>query len=147
MPGWECMVREVCSIIALLWLAIEDKRHLGVAGKSLIVTSLLLLVAGCTVDITWESRVGGAMIGVVLLFFGYFSKEAIGFADGLLILVCGTAFGLYETMGICFFSMVYAGSCSAVLLIAGKVGKKSRIPFMPFVLLGYVTMRIFMGSV
>lgn len=147
MDGWGYAIRELCGIPALLWLAIQDKRHLGVTRKSLVAAVLLLLVAGCFETVTWESRLGGAMIGVVLLLFGYFSKEAIGLADGILILVCGVAFGLYETMMLCFFATVYAGGCSVVLLLAGKVGKKSRIPFLPFVLLGYITMRLFLYSV
>lgn len=147
MEVWECAVRELCSMPALLWLAIQDKRHLGVTRKSLVAAAILLLAAGCFETVTWESRLGGVMIGAVLLLFGYFSKEAIGFADGILILVCGAAFGLYETAMLCFFATVYAGSCSVVLLIAGRVGKKSRIPFVPFVLLGYITMRLFLCSV
>ena len=87
------------------------------------------------------------MVGAVILLFAYFSKEAIGYADGVIILACGVAFGLYETVTAVFFAAVFAGCFSGVLLVAKKAGKKSRIPFLPFLLLGYVAMRMLVVSV
>jgi prepilin signal peptidase PulO-like enzyme (type II secretory pathway) len=133
-------------MLTLLWLAVQDKKHLGITRRGLTMASVILLVAGCFGAVDWPSRVGGAAIGVMLLLFGVFSKEAIGMADGVVILVCGVAFGLYETVTLCFFAALYAGCCSAVLLLLKKAGKQSRIPFLPFVLLGYLTMRILVSS-
>ena len=39
-----------------------------------------------------------------------------------------------------------AAGYAVVLLLLKKAGRKSRIPFLPFLLLGYVTMRIFVNS-
>lgn len=147
MEVWEDVVREFCCMPALLWLALQDKRHLGVTRKSLVIVAVLLLVAGYFSVAGWQSRLGGAAVGAILLLFGFFSKEAIGIADGVVILICGVAFGLYETVTLCFFAAVYAGLYSGFLLVTGKAGRKSRIPFLPFLLLGYVTMRILVSSV
>ncbi len=147
METWECVVRELCAVPTLLWLAVQDKKHLSITRRGLLIASVILLIAGCFGIADWPSRLGGAAFGVILLLFGVFSKEAIGFADGVIILVCGAAFGLYETATLCFFAALYAGCCSAVLLLLKKAGKRSRIPFLPFVLLGYLTMRILVGSI
>lgn len=147
MELWENIVREVCALSALLWLALQDKKYLGVTRQGLVVSSGVLLIAGCFSGEDWQSRLGGAMIGAVLLLFGYFSKEAIGVADGVVVLVCGVAFGLYETVTMTFFAALFAGCVSGVLLIARRAGKKSRIPFLPFLLLGYAGMRILVTSV
>lgn len=129
-------------IPTLVWLALQDKRHLGITPRGLLISSVILLVAGQFGDVDRESALGGVMVGTVILLFAYFSKEAIGTADGVIILVCGAAFGLLETVTFTFFATLYAGVCSMVLLLTKKAGKKSRIPFLPFLLLGYLTMRV-----
>jgi len=129
-------------IPTLVWLALQDKRHLGITPRGLLISSVILLVAGQFGDVDRESALGGVMVGTVILLFAYFSKEAIGTADGVIILVCGAAFGLLETVTFTFFATLYAGVCSVVLLLTKKAGKKSRIPFLPFLLLGYLTMRV-----
>ena len=129
-------------IPTLVWLALQDKRHLGITPRGLLISSVILLVAGQFGDVDRESALGGVMVGTVILLFAYFSKEAIGTADGVIILICGAAFGLLETVTFTFFATLYAGVCSMVLLLTKKAGKKSRIPFLPFLLLGYLTMRV-----
>lgn len=142
MELWEKAVRELGSMPVLLWLALLDKKQLEIKKSILVFAAVILLAAGSLGDVSLFSRVGGAAFGVMILFFCQFSGEAMGMADGVLILICGAAFGLYETVTLCFFAALYAGGFSAVLLIACKAGRKKRIPFLPFLLLGYVTMAL-----
>lgn len=146
MEVWERAVRELGSMPVLLWLALLDKKHLEIKKSVLFVAAAVLLAAGSAGDAMLPSRLGGGALGVLLLFFCRFSKEAMGMADGILILVCGVAFGLYETAALCFFAALYAGIFSAILLITHKAGRKSRIPFLPFLLLGYVTMALILHT-
>ncbi len=138
---------EVLTLPTLLWLALQDKKHYGITRLGLVVSSLFLLAAGCLKTVGWQFRLGGFAIGVLLLLFGYFSEEAIGIADGIVVLVCGVAFGVYETVASCFFAALYTALFSFLLLMLKKVGKKSRIPFLPFLLLGYITMRCLSGLI
>jgi len=139
--------RELLVLPTLLWLAFQDKRYLGITRLGLVIASGILLLVGCFHAVGWQSRVGGLAVGSLLLLFGYFSKEAIGIADGVIISVCGVAFGIYETVALCFFAAFYAAAFSFTLLLLKKVGRKSRIPFLPFLLLGYVTMRLLVDSI
>lgn len=141
------LLREFLVLPTLLWLALQDKKHLGITRPGLVIASGILLIAGCMQTVEWQSRVGGFVVGSLLLLFGYFSKEAIGIADGVIISACGVAFGIYETAALCFFAALYAAAFSLILLLLKKVGKKSRIPFLPFLLLGYVTMRLLVNSI
>lgn len=147
MSDLECVGKELCCIATFLWLAWQDKKHLGITRMGLAVASMVFLLIGCFENVTWYSRVGGALFGVVILVFSVFSKEAIGIADGVIILSCGVAFGLYDTVTVCFFAAVFAGVVSVVLLLARKAGKKSRIPFFPFLCGGYVLLRVLQWSV
>lgn len=146
MEVWERVVRELGSMPVLLWLSLLDKKHLEIKKSVLFVAAAVLLVAGGAGNVALSLRLGGGALGILLLFFCRFSKEAMGMADGLLIFVCGVAFGLYEAAALCFFAALYAGIFSAVLLIAHKAGRKSRIPFLPFLLLGYVTMALILHT-
>jgi len=96
--------RELLVLPTLLWLALQDKKYLGIGRLGLLIASGILLIAGCFDTVGWQSRVGGLAVGSLLLMFGYFSKEAIGTADGVIILVCGAAFGLLETVTFTFFA-------------------------------------------
>lgn len=136
------MIREFLAVPTLLWLALQDKRHLGVTPRGLLIASVILLFAGQFMEVSRSSSFGGVMVGAVVLVFAYFSKEAIGAADGVIIMVCGAAFGLLETVSFTFFAAFYAGVFAMVLLLTKRVGKKSRIPFLPFLLFGYLTLRI-----
>lgn len=142
MEVWRTALREVCSMPVLLWLAIQDKRYLGVSRLWLGIGVTVLLSVGFSCECAWQERLGGAALGVVLFAFIYFSKEAMGVADGVVITACGIAFGLYDVVSLCFLASLYAGVYSMVLLFVKKAGRKSRIPFLPFLLLGYVTLRV-----
>lgn len=146
MEVWQCVARESCSMTVLLWLALTDKRHLEIKKNMLFVAAVILLFAGSFISKGLESRLGGAAFGIVIMLFCRFSEEALGFADGIIIFVCGIAFGLQETVTLCFFAAVYAGIYSAILLLTHKVGRKSRIPFLPFLLFGYVTKTLLVYS-
>lgn len=139
--------RELLTMPTLLWLALQDKKHLGITRLGLIIASALLLLVGCFNGVDLQARLGGLAVGLLLLLFAYFSKEAVGLADGVIIAACGVAFGVYETVSLCFFAALYAAIVSFVLLLRKKVGRKSRIPFLPFLLLGYVTMRLLVESI
>lgn len=139
--------RELLTLPTLLWLALQDKKYLGITRLGLVIAAGVLVIAGCFDAVDFRSRVGGLAVGLLLLFFGYFSKEAVGIADGVIVTVCGIAFGIYETVTLCFFAALYAATFSLVLLLRKKAGRKSRIPFLPFLLLGYVTMRLLVKTV
>lgn len=142
MEVWQVAIREVCGMPVLLWLALQDKRKLGIPRLQLWLGTAVLLLAGGFCECTWQERAGGAAFGAVLFAFIYFSKEALGVADGVVLTACGIAFGVYEVVVLCFFASLFAAGYATVLLLAKRVGRKSRIPFLPFLLLGYATLRI-----
>lgn len=147
MEGWQYIVRELCSIPVLIWLAWQDKKYLGISKTGLIVSAVLLTAGGLCVAVPWQSRVGGLAVGVILMVFGLFSDGALGLADAVVVAVCGVGFGLYETVALCFFAALYAGIVAAILLLTKRAKRKSRIPFLPFLLLGYGTMRILVCTI
>ncbi|MBQ8799652.1 MAG: hypothetical protein IJZ55_08820 [Lachnospiraceae bacterium] len=147
MEGWQYVVRELCYIPTLVWLARQDKKYLGISRSGLVVSAVFLVLGGLFAAVPWQSRLGGVAVGILLIVFGVFSGGALGIADAVVITACGVGLGLYEAVALCFFAALYAGGVSAILLLTKKVKRKSRIPFLPFLLLGYGTMRILVCTI
>lgn len=88
-----------------------------------------------------------AGLGALALFAAYYLVAVavpggIGFGDvklaGVLGLVLGWSGWPQLVLGAAL-AFVYGGLCSAILLLARRVGRKSRVPFGPFMLAGALT--------
>ena len=97
--------------------------------------------------ITWLDMLGGALIGVALLIIGYFSKEKIGYGDGLLFMATGIYLGFWNNLVLLWLSTTLAGIYGLVLMLIKKKKKNSEIPLVPFMLAVYVVSLIFNGGV
>ncbi|MCR5156063.1 MAG: prepilin peptidase [Butyrivibrio sp.] len=74
--------------------------------------------------------------GALLLLAGYVTRGGVGYGDGLLALSIGPAVGAAAlATGMCI-AVMGSGLFSGVLLILRKAGRKTRIPFVPFMALG-----------
>ena len=81
---------------------------------------------------------GGAGIGIVLLAAAFFTKEAIGFGDGLLICVTGIYLGFWKNLLLFFSSLMLCSFFGLALFLwgwfQGKDYRKKRLPFLMFTL-------------
>ena len=80
--------------------------------------------------------------GAVLLFVAFITGQGVGYGDGLLLLSVGPAVGAAALVtGICVAVMA-SGLFSGVLLVLRKAGRKTRIPFVPFITFGLGVMML-----
>ena len=80
----------------------------------------------------------GFLPGLLLLALAFLTKQAVGYGDGAVFLAAGTFLGLEETVGLLVLSLLAAGAGGLVILLLKKGTKKEALPFVPFVLAGYV---------
>ncbi len=114
-PIWEIIA---CGIISGLSIAF------GVYKNSLDMFELSFsLIPGC-----------------LMIMASFVSRQQLGYGDGLLVLFSGPALGFYD-MGL---SMVIAFFVSSIisggLILFKKAGRKTAIPFVPFIAAGLVVM-------
>ena len=78
----------------------------------------------------------GLMIGLLLI--SKLSKEAIGSADCIIIGGLGVMLGVETQITILLIASILSSVVGILLLIVKKANKKTRLPFLPFLFLGYL---------
>ena len=132
------------AVVAML--AIETISDLRTKTISVIRVSAFL-VLGIVLNIVqyyqsvW-SIVGGAIIGLILLGYGFASKGGIGYGDGIIFIVCGVYLGLSENVRLLFFSLIAAAVAGGIYALTKRKSIRAEIPFMPCVLGTYLIMLI-----
>lgn len=81
---------------------------------------------------------GGMGMGILLLLIAKVFHECVGYGDGLLLLVSGIYLGANKNMELFFYSVILSGIFSLILFLFFHKKKEFEIPFIPFVLFGYV---------
>ncbi|MDE6712351.1 MAG: prepilin peptidase [Lachnospiraceae bacterium] len=136
-------LQRIGTIIMLTAGSIWDIR-----GKRLPAGLLLLdvLAGGILMavnrDIDWRKNgylyVVGILIGIILLLIGRFCGGCIGTADGIMTAVIGGVIGYRDTLLLLMNAILAAAFFSIVLIVIKKAGRGTTIPFIPFLLLGYL---------
>lgn len=83
-----------------------------------------------------EALAGGAL-GICVIGICVLSKE-MGVGDGALLMILGLALGIRRQISILFIALVLCAAAAAALCLMGRVKRRSRLPFVPFLLLGYL---------
>lgn len=80
----------------------------------------------------------GIIPGMVLLLSSVISKEAIGYADGLVMIAIGITTGLEAGLSILLYSLVLSSLVSLILLATKKAKRTTELPFVPFILIAVI---------
>lgn len=80
----------------------------------------------------WHEVLLALLPGAVLLAFGMVTEGKLGRGDGDMVLVLGLFMGWELCLGVLCAACLLAAVFSGIGLAAKKLGKKSRIPFAPF---------------
>ncbi len=133
---------EVYGLVCLYCLTTFD----DLKDRRVKVSEILIFGAiGIIINIVYRpndllSILGGVMIGVLLYLFSIISKERIGKGDALLIMVTGLYLGFKDTLLLLWLSMVLAAIVGTIYVRKHHVKMDVELPFVPFLLIGYVVM-------
>lgn len=120
------------------WLDIKKKIVSGrILGIFAIVGALLCVVLR---PISILSVIGGISIGLVIIGISKITKGSIGMGDGELLCVTGLYLGFYKNLELFFGALFMAAIWGIVLLVIKRAGKKTEMPFVPFVAMAYILM-------
>ena len=134
---------EIIKIVVLgVFLLIEGIRDLQ-KHKVSMITVMIAGILGVIFQfgIIQENGLeilGGILIGIVLLLLAKITREKIGYGDGWIFVVTGIYLGFHSNMYLLLLSLFLASLVSICLLVFKKVNKKTELPFVSFVLPGYL---------
>lgn len=74
--------------------------------------------------------------GFVVLLISLITGEKIGLGDGLILLCVGCFQGVKDVLCMLFFSFVILTVFLILFLVMRRVGRTSRVPFVPFMFMG-----------
>ena len=103
--------------------------------------SSVLIVIGYLLSVSSISYIQagvGAFIGGVVMIASFFSNGCIGMADAVLVLLTGLLFGYMGSIEMTMYAIFFAAVLSIILITLGKADRRTHIPFIPFMFLGYV---------
>lgn len=125
----------VCALTDL-----EDMSVYTILPVSAAIGGILLRAAAAvseqSVHIFLDGIAGGvagfSVFGIIMIM----SRGGMGLGDGYLAGGVGCILGLSMTMTAVYSSLILGGLFSALLLLFGRAGRKTKIPFVPFILAG-----------
>lgn len=125
-------------LILLVYSSYTDiyKKHVMMAPVYICLIAVFLEMLIPAGDESFS--VIGIIPGVVLLICSYMTKGAIGEGDAYLTGVIGLMMGIENAVLIILVGSVLAAVFSVFEIKIRKKGKKDVIPFVPFILTGYL---------
>ena len=84
----------------------------------------------------------GLLPGGIGLLLSAITGGKIGAGDGFVLAALGLGLGFYRTMFLWVMALCLAAVCAICLLALKKAGRKTELPFVPFLFLGYVICRV-----
>ena len=79
-----------------------------------------------------------AAIGIFILACSILTRGQVGMGDGWLLMALGCMMRMESYIQMACIGMLLAAACSGVLLLVFRKSRKTEIPLVPFLLLGYV---------
>lgn len=133
-------------LLMLAFAAAEDLKKRTVPVTLVTIFCILLLAVRYLYErqsFVLTDLLAGALPGLFFFLICLFTKGEAGGGDAWIILLTGLLTGFWNTGMICFLALVITGLFGLVLLAAGKAGRRTRLPFVPFLLVSYVMLLAF----
>lgn len=137
-----CELSEEICIVYLSVLSILDIRFrkmpvwlLSVGGVSVIAYQIWKMIEGTAIPL--PLIVTGAVVGILFLGISKVTREALGYGDGLVILILGLYLGFWNLTIVLMITFFAAFVIALLLMISKRNRRKLAMPFVPFLCIGY----------
>ena len=122
----------ILLIIFLIICSIKDIRTRTISLKCSIFFGMAISLISIIASISSLTDILLSLIpGLCIIFIGFISHQAIGYGDGIVVLIIGLSIGLKDTLMCCLLAFFLAAIISVVLILK-QHSKKDALPFVPF---------------
>lgn len=143
---WGVILTAVCLIVMSIADMVNRKVPLWMLTVQAALAAGMLIWGG----VNGELSIGGickALIpGIILVTIALSTKKA-GWADGVVLLLLGIQTDYEKCMVAVLVALFLMAALSAVLLVFRKVKKDTKLPFIPFLTMGWFLGLFLTGSV
>lgn len=123
----------------LLICSIDDIRTKTICIKKLLPFTIILLIGLILpIDISVIERIAGIFVGLIVILIAKLTHGQIGIGDGMILCVTGVGVGLWKNLEMFCYALMFAALFSMFLLIRNRRNRNRRIPFVPFLELGFL---------
>ena len=135
------------SVVLVLFLFIASvwyNKKRGIPTKYLFLGAVVGIVYLAFLSV-WKNEIGfwldvfmGAIPGIICVFISFISREQMGFGDSFIVLFIGILTGYKRVLISFMFALLLLNLFAMFILIIKKGNRKTKIPFIPFLLAGYI---------
>ena len=126
-----CIWLLLCS-----WQDIRKKRiNIILIGMGFLVLLISTTMGG---NLTIWNRLAGLSLGIILLSLNPITKGQVGIGDGIIVCITGLCLGFPLNAVLLAYGLFASAMFSIVLIVIRRVNRKKTIPFVPFLLIGYL---------
>ena len=131
------LIKEIWTALMLLVGSVMD-----IKDKTVPAIYLLIAAAGSVVmTVIYKGELKEMLLGLIpgtaILIVGKLSG-CMGEADGILLLLLGGMYGLRDGGELMMYALLAAAAVSVLLIVLKHAGKKDTLPFIPFMLAGFM---------
>lgn len=124
--------------VYLLTAAVMDLKTKTVSVKTAVIFGAM----GTVMEIVWQAQgagvwLGGFAPGLFLLLLSRLTGEAMGYGDGIAVMVCGSFLGFWGCTEVLLLALFLTCPFSLLMITVKKADRKKSMPFLPFLLAGY----------
>ncbi len=83
----------------------------------------------------------GTVVGLAILILSFATNGAVGEGDGLVLMITGFYLGFLNNIRLLCMALFLSAIVSVAAVILGKWGKKTELPFMPFLLISFLIIK------
>lgn len=84
----------------------------------------------------------GMAVGIAILILSFMTNGAVGEGDGLALMITGFYLGFLNNIKLLCMALFLSAIVSVAAVITGKWDRKTELPFMPFLLLSFLIIKI-----
>ena len=139
MWGVNRMLGKWIVLIFLFVGALWDIKKKAVPKVFLLIWGIVSVIYFVFEIINGQNVLGlllGVIPGIITLVLSIVTKEKIGLGDGLILICVGCLQTIKDVLCMIFFSFIFLTVVLIFLLAIRRIGRSSRIPFVPFLFLG-----------
>lgn len=126
----------------LILCTVSDLRKksipLPLAAGGPVCSAVWMLFRITRENMSWAEFVSAGMPGALMMGLSMLTGGRVGLGDGMVLLAIGFLLGFRDTSAILLIGLLLSSFWSVILLVRKKAEKESRIPWMPFLLAGYI---------